>query len=194
MNELAHFRGDFEGCGEEKRRAILRAAINLIDRDVSAFIGAAIYLPDFFSLDPMIQERARDPYYVCFQLCAKSAAIQTLEDPAEKVEMILSMRSGVTRNILNLYSRLKYQTDYGEKLGSVSFDSPKDLVQLQAADLVVYELHHLTKARIFQEPNPDPNSIRWPMRQLLDHSPERTFFYTPNRQNLEEWTMDLGGE
>ena len=30
----------------------------------------------------------------------------------------------------------------GEFLGSLSFDSPVDLVQLQVADLVAYELQH----------------------------------------------------
>ncbi len=191
MKHFAHSTGAFTGWKEheEKRRAFLTTAADLMRRHVVAYVGAAIYLPDFRTLPEPVRARLGDPYFACFQVCAHDAAAQTLEDPAEKVEMVFARHPEFQGGALDFYYRLQAEMTLGERLGPISFADPKDVVQLQAADLVAFELRRFTAERIPLVPDPDPRSIRWPMGQILEHSVTRTFFHIFYREALETTTV-----
>jgi hypothetical protein len=193
MKNYAHSVGEFTiwENNERKRRAFMGSATELMGQHIAAYIGAAIYLPDFACLPSTIKQRLGDPYFVCFQVCCRSATIQTLEDPAERIDMVFSKRKGYQGKAREFFYRLQTELVHGEKLGGISFESPKDVVQLQAADLVAFELHRFTKDRIALQPDPNADSVRYPMGQILVHSPGRTFFNIFYREALEKWARKM---
>jgi len=165
MKDFAHRKGEFANWPEGRRRAFLGRLVTLMNRDIDAYVGEAMVLPEEWRARPdEVRKHLKDPYYGCLAYCletlisysAHSAGFQT-------VNLVLANHpehSGWANAVVQVARETE---DGGDRLGSLSFDNPKNMVQLQAADLVAYELQHYLADT---KPKGRPRK-RWAMEQLL---------------------------
>lgn len=173
MKDFAHFRGEFEGYDEQRRRSLLSRLLPSIMDHLELAIGAAVPMEHYrLSLSPEEQARRIDPYFGCLRECVKHAVNHMHGLSAEeKVELVVADHPEFRAPALELYGVLK-DGPWGPRLGSIAFASPSDVVPLQAADLVAYELFQELRSQI-DEPE---RQVRWPMIQLRRHLRDRCRF------------------
>ena len=92
-----------------------------------------------------------DPYYHAFQKCTRAAASAMAEsDPEEKIVMVYSYNDefgtsasdgvNIGGRAEQLWHAMKASLDIGFRMGAYASGYPRDIVPLQAADLLAYEL------------------------------------------------------
>ena len=178
MKDFAHSSGQFEEWKgrEAKRRLLFKILVKLVVRTGAIPIGAIVALDDFNTLSDRQQKTFLDPYYLAFQTCTRGAALVAAGYPSERVAMVYSYNKefGATQShgihsanqagrAERLWHAMKRSTDFGQWMGSYASGSPKEIVQLQAADLFAYEL-----AKEFQNLIVRPtDNMRWGLRQIL---------------------------
>jgi hypothetical protein len=169
MKDFAHRRGEFVGWTEEQRQKLLRALIPLIRATNATPIGAVISVRDYRTLTAAQQEFLREPFYLVFQCCTRTAAIvATGEPPEEAVSMFYAYNSeyGVTfgGKAEALWHKIKKEFQFGNRMKAyTSLPMEWQYAPLQAADILAYEL-----ARDFESIECRPNlPMRWPLKQIL---------------------------
>jgi hypothetical protein len=178
--EFAHSTGQFEDWkGKETRRRMLYCAlVTALVKSHAIPVGGIVSLEDFRSLTPDQQSHFKNPYYLAFQNCTRGAALQAMgeDDPHEKVSMVYAYNQEFgavptqeiysvdqAGNAEQLWQTIKEETDFGQWMGGYASSTPKDTVQLQAADLFAYEL-----AKEFENQLTRPrDSMRWGLQQIL---------------------------
>jgi hypothetical protein len=176
MKDFAHFEGEFKGWSEDKRKALFRQLIQVITLSELHPVGAVVSIEDFNSLSECQRTSFRDPYYMTFQICTRGAALEALFHEPEKVAMVYAYNQerGTTKpqdtysvdqagGAEQLWHAMKDMTDYGRWMGTYSSSTPAEVIQLQMADLFVYEL---TKDFENLKRRPD-DPMRWGLRQIL---------------------------
>ncbi|MGD9852381.1 MAG: DUF3800 domain-containing protein [Nitrospirales bacterium] len=167
MKHFAHHRGEFSGWSESKRRGLLEK-VHVITRDhVDKFIAAVVPMSDYNALDKGQKKLAGHPYLVAFKDCLLMAerTAQELFAPPEKIETIFSDHPKLNGAILKHYSACKKNSVIRDRLGPITFDSPDNILPLQTADLVAYELNKIGRQRL--EGDFDFDKIRWPFREII---------------------------
>jgi len=123
----------------------------------------------------------------------RNAAAQTLEEEAGvNVECIFSEVEKMTGHAAALYYKCKNEMDLGDKLaGTFAIGTPHDLPELQAADMIAYEIRlFVSNGTPFQgaltiNNVQKPSDVRWPMYQILLQKPTRTFFHFLTLESLK---------
>ncbi|MGC2742831.1 MAG: hypothetical protein WA672_06565 [Candidatus Angelobacter sp.] len=168
MKHFAHFKGQFANWNESSRQTLMARLIEIIRATNATPIGAVISLSDYQTLTASQQAALREPFYVVFQFCTRIAAIEaTIEPPEETVAMTYAYNSeyGVTfaGKAEQLWHKIKSKFQHGSRMRSYACGTPLELPQLQAADLLAYEL-----TRDFESIRKRPNlGMRWPLKQIL---------------------------
>lgn len=181
MKNFAHFTGEFNAWLEQRRQDFLGKLMQIMEQNIGVYVGAAVLVSAFRDLTPEQQSQLVDPYFPCFQVCVYGATLQLIgEAPEKKVNLVFAKIPKFVGLATNLYHVCSEAQDFGYRLSSLSFASPFETVQLQAADLVAYELRKCLHDRIYQ---PD-RKLRWPMRKLYRH-PTRALFDFFDRDKLE---------
>ena len=166
MKEFAHSRGQFAKFkgNELLRRSFFGKLLSAIKRTRATPVGGIVSIDAFRTLTQSQQVSFVDPYYVVFQICTRYAALKA--DADERVDMVYSQNAefGTVSNTTRpgnepgrgkrQWSEMKNDQRYKCRLRSYSAASPKDLPELQAADLFAYELLHEFENRIAR-PNDD---------------------------------------
>lgn len=147
MKEFAQFKGEFKGWPEEKRQALLAKFIDVMDNRVMGCLAATMSVWDFNNLKPEEREAiGGDPYYPCLMGCVIHSA-QTVHNlaPEETIEVIFADNPGFKTKAYEFWTRIKSENvpwEIRDRLGPITLDAkPKDVLPLQAADLVVYEVN-----------------------------------------------------
>jgi hypothetical protein len=178
MKDCAHSFGQFVDWKDkkEKRKELFGKLIAIIRKTEAKPIGAIVSLEAYGGLHVEQQKHFHSPYMLVFQLCTRGMALEGLGTPAnEKVEMVYSYNQeyGTTQttpysadqagNAERLWHEIKKQTDFGSWMGSYASRTPADTVQLQAADIIAYELSKDFENRI-RRPN---DRMRFGLREIL---------------------------
>ncbi len=153
MKHCAHFRGEFAKWKDTPsvRDALMRRLVDVMTDRVAAYIGGAMWIGPKV-LRPTY-DVASHPYFDCFQWAIYGALQETVALPeGEKVQMIISESTELDAPSVTFYQRWK---KVAPRLGPITHASYREVVQLQAADLVAYELSY---------------RVSWP------HFPERKTF------------------
>jgi hypothetical protein len=145
---------------------LLSSLMEVMDREITAYIGATVSLRIYSKVAGDTRAFLRDPYYGCFMrcligsdFCAKRAGTD------EPVELVVANHPEFSGTALEVFNVVKAGGDVeisGERLGSISFGSPKEVVQLQAADLVAYELRQAVTHRARNT----GRDLRWAMKRI----------------------------
>jgi hypothetical protein len=182
MRHFVHSEGEFtKWKGKEhepERQMFLGRAIEIIKNARPVPIGAVVSLRDFESLTESQRISFLDPYYVAFQACTSGAALQAIyEDKDERVAMVYSYnkefgtgRPGEVYSVdqagraEQLWHAMKRSHGrHCARMGSYGSSTPREMMPLQAADLLAYELCHEFENQLKR---PDLG-MRWPLRQML---------------------------
>jgi hypothetical protein len=187
MREYAHSEGPFKKWrgNEAVRKDFLAALMDIMDRHVLSVIGTTIPINAFKRLTGDQKRAVRDPYFMCLQQTlhaagsiafAETAVPQHLglvnPHDAEKIQVIFSRQDDFKSQADSLYEYMQRHATIGPMLGAFTWDSYKNAVPLQAADLVAYEMRGFA-ADLSTD---GPTMVRVPMKRLFGMNPLVTFF------------------
>lgn len=182
MKHFAHSTGEYKGWTEEKRRALMRQLLSVMEGHIRKPIGAVLPLSQYAELTPAQKEILPDPYVMCFQDCLSLAGMvaDELYDRQAIVQLIFATRQKGDGAARQAYQLCKEKLPIGSRLASISFKTPFEVPPLQAADLVAYELTQL--GRDMLDPKSSPlEEMRWPMQELVAKFFPEFQFYTLER-------------
>lgn len=188
--DFAHFRGDFTGWTEDKRRTFLNRLMEIMQRHLynpSKPIGAFLPLSQFRDLPPEKQsEWGGDPYFVCLEHCIRLAAVhaQDLYKPPENVEIFCDEQpkfEGIANRVYRACEEY-LPNGIGGRLSGFAFGKSIKWAGLQVADFVAYEGLQLQRKRITGKL--DIDKIRWSLNRLMVFQCE--FEYFSDRKKLSK--------
>jgi hypothetical protein len=183
MKDFAHSVRQFRDWGKEesKRQELFGKLIATIRKTAAKPIGTIISIEAYNSLSERQRKSFYNPYMTAFQTCTRGMAIIGMPcpgidpPPGEKVAMVYSYNheyGAITTEPYSvdqagraesLWHEMKRQTDFGYWMGGYASSTPRETVQLQAADIFAYELSKDFEDRIRR---PESN-MRWGLQQIL---------------------------
>jgi len=164
MVEFAGFKGEFEGWSEMKRRNLMNRLLTIIDVTYGYPVGSVIPLDVYRALSPERQKRFKDPYFLAFMDCIIFAAmLMAPHQTEEKMALVFSEQLEFRGHALRLYDHAQRIFKGMMKVTTPIFRDMREIVPLQAADLVAYEIYKEAD-RLAYRPEANP---RVPFERLL---------------------------
>lgn len=189
MADLEAFKGIFAGWDEDRRRALLGALFEIIDRHRLYAIGFAVSVEWWNSrnfADSAPEHEPLNPWHWAAQGVIQTAWNMTNEPQApellspESVAFVFDLQSeygGTAKELLPTLCDI-----LSGKKATVAFSPSDQFPQLQAADIVAFELRwRLTRPDI---------PIRWPLRQMVN---SQRVCFSVQPPELNKSLDDLGG-
>lgn len=181
MKEYAHRTGEFQGWPEEKRVALMKELIAVIQACVLYGVAVAISAKDYESEFPEeLKKFLRNPYYLAVYSCLSQALNYHMKNHAdEEIAFVWDEKSKVAAEMQRIYVAYK-AADFiprPELLGSLTFADDKKFVPLQAADLLAYEY------RKFHE--------GWERRPMDGLNEIHGAYFSYNRENLVKYAKKM---
>ncbi len=124
-----------------------------------------VMLPEEWRKRPEDMRRhLKDPYYGCLIYCLETLISYSRHAAnLQKINVILAHHPEHSGWASTIVETVRENEDGGDRMGSLTFDVPQELVQLQAADLVAYEVQHY-----LSDTKPKNRAKkRWAMEQFL---------------------------
>lgn len=108
------------------------------------------------------------PYFLGFQFAIVGPLVHC--PPSDKVHFAFDLNEQVRGYALDLYAILKNDSNLSsrDRMGEPSFPTSLEAVQLQAADMLVYQMYQYGKLRITQEHPPKTPAFRRLMTRMKD--------------------------
>lgn len=162
MTDFESHRGLFRGW-EKKRKKHKQLIANLIDimqSHTELYIGASENVAEY----NLMKEPKDDPYFNCLMVCLDSASSYVSRlGVDEKVEMIFADHPQHSNRVRRLYPQVRDVGGMYKKLAFDGYGSPSEILPLQAADIVAFEVRKECerKSRGYKRPQ------RWPLQQLI---------------------------
>jgi hypothetical protein len=167
MSELEGNLGEFKDWNKEQRESLLADAIGCLQNLFLVVFGTVVVTKQYRELPDIAQKAFMDPWLMCFQMCISEvgrAIFHRVGDPTSgaKIALFIDQQKEYQGRAVEAFDFFKTFAEYGHRLGTCTPASKVDLIQLQAADLVAYEIRKLVENAIYA---PEVG-VRWPMRQL----------------------------
>jgi Protein of unknown function (DUF3800) len=169
MKEYAHSTGQFKKFkGDEgKRREIYGRLMDIIAAAEAMPMGSVVSMADWKDLSEEARKALIDPYFLCLQDCARGAAVYAMfEPPEDKVTVTFDDCQEFRGRVPRLYVMMQERFDDGPRMGAYSFANSKEVVQLQAADIVAYEFGKYLDNKLRRPDLP----MRWGFTKLMEIS------------------------
>jgi len=142
MRDYAHYRGEFAGWSEEKRRSLMIALIAVIDECKLFGLGGLVSVKEYSAILPAwAKAEIKHPFYFAVAVMLKSLAQWSAYLPHGRIDFVFDRKEGfqgVTEQMFDMLG--KFNPIHGERLGNLTFRSSLLFRPLQAADLLVYEV------------------------------------------------------
>lgn len=169
MSELESFSGEYEGWTKLQREALLSDVFLCLKDLWIAPFGSAVIVEQYRDLPVIAQHAFVDPWFVCFQMCVFEAAMARMwhrDDPTprDKLAFFHHRQHEFQGRATAAFHYIKDTNQYGHRLGSITSASATDVLQLQLADLVVFEIRKIVENGIYHPDVP----TRWPMKRLQE--------------------------
>lgn len=203
-HSVKHFSKWKDKNKEAERREFLAKMFSVIEETGGKPFGSVVYMKPYRALEMFLQP-AVNPYYLCFQDCVKAAAILcTFEPPEAKVEMVFEEQMEFAGFAEKFYQAMKNRKAEGyERMGTFEMASKKEVLPLQAADFIAYEMRHYC-SNLKLRPK---DKMRWGMEQIerislknhgflwLDlHTSEKLLQTAANYREIEKRLLEMGHE
>jgi hypothetical protein len=165
--ELENFRGEFVGWTPAKRDVFVQKAQRIIRRRTYVAIGIAVIKSDFEKIIPETLKRFYGGAYgFCAILCLARAKRwfdkAKQKDPIDWVFEAGTAGSGQIGHLLDaIYAKVEMRNDF--RLGRWTF-AGKDVVPLQAADVIAYEIFKHAVNRAVTQPR---RKVRLSLQHLV---------------------------
>jgi hypothetical protein len=148
---------------ETRKHALFGALMNIMNRHVEIYIGAAVHSMSFDMMTIEQKHALIDPYYVCLQSVVHGVALQArFMHEGRPVNVVFADHPEFTGRAWGLWSAMKQHPDIGPYLGEMTVSTPTLRTELQAADWIAFELAQHADKRVTRPDLP----IRWPIRQM----------------------------
>jgi hypothetical protein len=186
MKEYAQFKGPFAKWRDDHstRKAFLSSLIDIMDKHVLSVIGTTVPIEAYSRLTERQKKGVPDPYFMCLQQTlhaagssafAENMAPRSLQVPdprrVEKVQIIFSRQDEFKSKADALYEAMQESATIGPMLGDFNWASFRDIIPLQAADLVAYEMKRFAGDLLVDT----ATEIRTPMKRLFGMNPLFSF-------------------
>lgn len=168
MSELESYSGEFIGWSKDQREALLADVFSTIkDLWIMPF-GSAVVIEGYQKL-PALNLAFCDPWFICFQLCVSEVAKSQMwhrDDPTpkDKIAVFHDRQMEYQGRAVSAFHYLKDSTSFGHRLGTITSGSMGDVIQLQLADLVAFEIRKMVENAIYYPEIPP----RWPMKRIQE--------------------------
>jgi hypothetical protein len=190
--DLENFRGEFkESCGWNPRRrgAFLRKLHPIIRRRTKLPIGSAVIKEDFEAIIPdKIKKKFGGSYGWCAHACLVKVLIWCKRSCRQRIAPIDWMfeagtigQTQVDAMFTELYGDSRQREAW--RIGKWSFEK-KDVVQLQAADVLAYELFKLVENQVIDKGEKYP--IRLSMQGLMGPE-DGQYLDCWDKERFEKW-------
>jgi hypothetical protein len=160
LNEYSTWKGY-----EEKRRGAYGEFVGLIEELDGVPLGATVSMPDWNQLSDAAKRSLVDPYYLLLQACLHRASEYRIGmSGGNKLRVIFDDNQEFTGRIPKIYQLLRQELPFGDQLlASPGFASAASSAQMQAADIVAFEVRHF-QDNWLKRPHLGP---RWGYVQLI---------------------------
>jgi hypothetical protein len=160
MKEYAHSAQTFKGWEgkEAKRQKLFGKLMMHMETTYLLPFGAIIPMKDFRSFKKEQQDYFHDPYFLCFQslVAACSSILEFRKVPdEEKVALIFSDQVEFRNRALQIYKNVETANFYVRRSTPPIFKDMREIVPLQAADIIAYEMHKEFERQL-NRPNAEP--------------------------------------
>ena len=163
MTEFESSRGEFKKWKNkpDEHKLFLAKLLSIMDAHTMIYLAAT---------EPVHKIAGKlaykdDPYLDCLVGIIDSAALYVGSlDANEKIEMVFADHPEHTRRVRTIFPEIRDAVGgMYQRLGPDAYGSPKDIIPLQAADLVAFEVRkERERMQLRQDDQP-----RWPLTQLL---------------------------
>jgi len=183
-NECEHSRGQFKGWSRSDRDEVQREAIELICSAKVHGVACGLQLTTYNACLAEFKARRRipryrkvsgslgDPFYLAFQFAIERMAVEINDSgipEEEKVSLVFDQQFDYSACAAEIHCSLRESSklEFVHRLGRISFDSRRDYVELQAADVLAYELFRFMDGQLGGPRKRD----RWQWSELARHIP-----------------------
>lgn len=169
MSELEGYLGEYKGWTRIQREALLSDAFLCLKDLWIAPFGAVVIVEQYRDLPQIAQLAFMDPWFICFQMCVREVIGTTMwyrddPTPGDKIALFHDRQVEYQGRAVSAFHFIKDSWSSGHRLGSITSAATSDVIQLQVADLVAYEIRKLVENAIYHPDVP----TRWPMRKLQE--------------------------
>lgn len=141
-SEAESLKGQFLGASVDQRNAKIEALINVVGRHAQRAICARMRQEDYNDIiRPNVPEIWDDAYFFLFP--AFIVAVLSMEKyhgKSEPAEFICDSSQRVDKRAVKLYDQLNRLPQFAGRIIDVSFQSDKECLPLQAADLLAWQV------------------------------------------------------
>ena len=142
-SECAHRKNEFSGWSDEKRTDFHVQLARVINENILVGIGGVVLLSDYNSVLPdWAKGEVKHPYYFCFAVMMRTLR-QFREGflPAEPIDFVFDRKKSFEGVLSDMFNNLRDNSpNHRGRLGEVSFRAKDEVIQLQAADYLAYEV------------------------------------------------------
>jgi len=168
MTELEGHSGEFTHWSKDQREALLADIFSAIKDLWIIPFGSAVIIEGYRIL-PELNLAFSDPWFICFQLCVAEVAMSQMghrDDPTpkDKIAVFHDRQMEYQGRAVSAFNYLKDSTSFGHRLGTITSGSMADVIQLQLADLIAFEIRKLIENAIYHPEIP----TRWPMKRFQE--------------------------
>jgi hypothetical protein len=187
MQDFAQFKGAFRGWTEDGRRELFDALLRIIIESGAMPFGSIVPLAEYKKVTGDRQAHWVEPYYVCMVSCIGLVAAFHSHTSFERVALVFSEQAKFKHQALGLFEDIRQHYTFAQKALPPSFHNMRELVPLQAADLIAYEMKKEYERRAFKpETNP-----RYGYRKVESWLLERNFDGIPfvffDAESISKW-------
>jgi hypothetical protein len=174
--DAEHSRNAFDGWSIDRVRSLRSVLLNVILSRVRWFVGCIIELSAYRSHPELPRDEQVDPYFTCYQASVDELArLGSLFLPTRKtVEVFVAKKKKYVERTISVHEEMLRRSPYAARLPSLPvFRTPQELVQLQAADFVAFELSRYQRGGPVR---PEFRRMRESGKWRVKHRPENRLF------------------
>lgn len=154
MRLFAHNQGQFRDWEKSRKDSLYRSLIQILVEAELVPTGCVVSNSAFQSLNPRQQAAMRSPYFTAMQECVRGACAQVIALEPEVVDMAFARQvecgtldahgenspdnSGTTERLF--YGIKQNLPQLGSYMGKYGSGDPAEMIPLQAADMLAYEM------------------------------------------------------
>jgi hypothetical protein len=166
-SECAHRKNEFCGWSDEKRNDFHAQLTRVINESILVGIGGIVLLSDYNSVLPeWAKSEVKHPYYFCF-----AVMMRTLRQfrkrflPTEPIDFVFDRKKSFEGVLSGMYDRLRENSpNHRGGLGRICFRAKDEVIQLQAADYLAYEVRRYAADQFLGSARPTRKTMESLMR------------------------------
>lgn len=190
--DFANRRREYEGWSEDRRQKLYGRLLTHIEAAHPFPIGSILAMSDYNSLTNHQRSLFGDPYHIGFlstlsQLTAIAGEMRL--EPGTKIAPVFSDHVEFRHAALRGYELLCRHREVKQWIDSPVFRDMRDLVPLQAADIVAYELYKEFERTLFR-----PNAPQRYGYQVICRMPQRLGQILPSFAFHNRSSLNVGGD